>query len=82
MFYEAIYRPNDTTQLTDKAKKFIGKRIAVQDGGQDELSPGKIQVVYIAVPSFGLIPNSDLENITSIPYSKWTALTETNKQEF
>lgn len=80
MFYEAVYQPKDTKNLSDKAKLFIGKRIAVQDGGQEETVPGKTQVVYIAVPSFGLIPNSDLQNITSIAYSKWTALSAANRQ--
>ncbi len=81
MFYEAVYQPEDTENLSDKAKLFVGKRIAIQDGGQNEVSPGKIKVVYIAVPSFGLIPNTDLQNITSIPYSKWTELSELNRKE-
>lgn len=80
MFYEAQYQPQETKKLSDKAKLFVGKKIAVQDGGQEELTPGKKTVVYIASPSFGLIPNYDLNNITSIPYGKWINLCETNKQ--
>lgn len=80
MFYEAQYQPQETKKLSDKAKLFVGKKIAVQDGGQEELTPGKKTVVYIASPSFGLIPNYDLNNITSIPYGKWINLSETNKQ--
>jgi len=81
MFYEAIYMPQDTKKLSDKALKFIGKKIAIQDGGQEELTPGKSTVVYIASPSFGLIPNYDLKSIASIPLSRWTKLSDTNKQE-
>ncbi|MBF0203405.1 MAG: hypothetical protein HQK67_03625 [Desulfamplus sp.] len=80
MFYEAQYQPLDTKNLNDKAKLFIGKKIAVQDGGQEELTPRKKTVVYIASPNFGLIPNYDLQNITSISYGKWINLNEANKQ--
>ncbi|MBF0468679.1 MAG: hypothetical protein HQK61_07315 [Desulfamplus sp.] len=80
MFYEALYQPQETKNLSDKAKLFVGKKIAVQDGGQEELAPKKRTVVYIASPNFGLIPNYDLNNITSIPYGKWLNLTEANKQ--
>jgi len=81
MFYEAIYQPKNEDALTDKAKKFIGRLIAVQDGGQEETSPGKTQVVYIASPNIGLIPNTDLDNITSIPHKKWVGLSELNSQD-
>ncbi|MBF0202142.1 MAG: hypothetical protein HQK66_12675 [Desulfamplus sp.] len=79
MYYEARYQPQDTTNLSEKAKHFVGKVIALQDGGQEELTPGKKTVVYIASPSFGLIPNGDLVNITSVPLKKWTELSESNK---
>jgi len=81
MFYKALYQPKDTEKISEKAKKFIGKTIAVQDGGQEETRPGVSQVVYIAMPNFGLIPNQDLQNTTSIPYSKWAELSEINKAE-
>ncbi len=78
MFYEAVYKPENTNGLSDKAKMFVGQKIAVQDGGQKQSSSGKLQVVYISTPHIGIIPNSDLENITSIPYAKWIALSEEN----
>ncbi|MFO7883716.1 MAG: hypothetical protein R6U68_02750 [Desulfobacteraceae bacterium] len=81
MFYKALYQPVDTENISEKAKKFIGKTIAVQDGGQEEIKPGVYQVVYIAVPNFGLIPNRDLQNTTSIPYREWTKLSEDNKTQ-
>ena len=81
MFYEAIYQPKNEDALSDKAKEFIGRLIAVQDGGQKKTSPGKSQVVYIASPNIGIIPNTDLENITSIPNTKWTTLSKINSQE-
>ncbi|SMC44333.1 hypothetical protein SAMN02746065_102127 [Desulfocicer vacuolatum DSM 3385] len=81
MFYEAIYQPRNEDKLSDKAKKFIGRLIAIQDGGQEETAPGKSQVVYIASPNIGIIPNTDLENITSIPNTKWTALSKLNAQD-
>lgn len=80
MFYEAQYQPQETKNLSDKARLFVGKKIAVQDGGQEELTPKKKTVVYIASPNFGLIPNYDLNNITSISYGKWIALSEANKK--
>lgn len=80
MFYEAIYAPQETAKLSDKALKFVGKQVAIQDGGQEELTPGHATVVYIASPSFGLIPNHDLKSITSIPLSRWTELSERNKK--
>lgn len=79
MFYKAVYKPQNTKGLSDKAKSFIGKHLAIQDGGKEELTPGKAQVVYIASPNIGLIPNTDLENITSIPHNKWFELSEFNK---
>ena len=79
MYYEAIYTPKETKGLNEKALKFVGKLIAIQDGGQEELIPGKSTVVYIASPNIGLIPNHDLKSITSIPLSKWTKLSEQNK---
>ncbi len=78
MFYEAIYQPKDIKNIDKNAKKFIGKKIAIQDGGQREISPGKTQVVYIALPNLGVIPNSDLSKITSIPLNKWNELSEVN----
>ena len=80
MYYEARYEPQNSENLSDKANVFVGKMIAVQDGGHEELTSGKKTVVYIASPNFGLIPNSDLKNITSIPFSKWTTLSESNNQ--
>ncbi len=80
MFYEAEYQPREPEKLNKKAKKFIGKTIAVQDGGQEEIGPGKKQVVYIASPNFGLIPNKDLKNINSVPYSRWVNLSEINSE--
>jgi hypothetical protein len=79
MYYEAFYTPKETKGLGDKALAFVGKLIALQDGGQEELTPGKSTVVYIASPSIGLIPNHDLKKITSIPLTKWNKLAEQNK---
>lgn len=79
MFYEATYQPQEPDSLSEKAKLFIGKRIAIQDGGKEEVTPGEVKVVYIASPNFGLIPNSDLVSTKSIPYSRWTELSEANQ---
>lgn len=80
MFYEAIYQPENEDSVSEKARQFIGKLVAIQDGGQEEVAPGKNKVVYIASPNIGLIPNTDLQNITSVPYSRWTTLSEANAQ--
>ncbi|MDY0220992.1 MAG: hypothetical protein RBR67_07630 [Desulfobacterium sp.] len=79
MYYQAFYTPKETKGLGDKALAFVGKSIALQDGGQEELTPGKSTVVYIASPNIGLIPNHDLKEITSIPLNKWNALAEKNR---
>ena len=79
MYYEAFYTPKATKGLNAKALTFVGKLIALQDGGQEELTPGKSTVVYIASPNIGLIPNHDLKKITSIPLSRWNTLADQNK---
>ena len=79
MYYEAFYTPKETKGLGDKALAFVGKLIALQDGGQEELTPGKSTVVYIASPNIGLVPNYDLKKITSVPLSSWNALAAQNK---
>lgn len=80
MYYEARYEPQNSEDLSEKARLFVGRMIAVQDGGREELTPGKKTVVYIASPNLGLIPNSDLKKINSIPFSKWTELSQSNDQ--
>lgn len=79
MYYEAFYTPKETKGLGDNALAFVGKLIALQDGGQEEFTPGKSTVVYIASPSIGIIPNYDLKQITSVPLNKWNVLAEQNK---
>jgi hypothetical protein len=71
MFYEAVYQPAETKGLTSEAKKFIGKRIALQEGRR--LEDGPYQGQYCYVPSFnsGWIPECDLKEMKSISFVQW-----------
>lgn len=74
MYYEALYQPKSEEKISEKAKIFIGHRIALQEGFQKDTKAKKKQVYYIATPNFGLIPNFDLQNIKSISFNTWKDL--------
>jgi hypothetical protein len=74
MYYEALYQPKSEEKISEKAKIFIGHRIALQEGFQKDTKAKKKQVYYIATPNFGLIPNFDLQNIQSISFIRWKEL--------
>ena len=71
MFYEAIYEPSKTERLNGMAKKYIGKRLALQDGWRITDGPYEGQYCYIPSLNFGWISASDLKGIKNISYVKW-----------
>jgi hypothetical protein len=75
MHFEAIFNPKNVNAYSQLAGQFIGKKIAVQNGWQIEEGPHKGQFGYY-VPSshLGVIPQSDLSDIKSIPYVQWREL--------
>ena len=77
MHFEAIFKPKDSNGYSSQVDRFIGKKIAVQHGWQIEDGPYKGQYsYYVPNSNLGMIPQSDLAEIKSIPYVKWRALHE------
>ncbi len=80
MYYEAIYQPRDEDNIKEQAKRYIGKKIALQEGFQKDTTAKKKNVCYIAVPSFGMIPNYDLKDIKSIPFNDWKIIRKISEE--
>jgi hypothetical protein len=75
MYFEAIFQPSDASTYNDNADRIAGKRIAIQDGWVIEEGPYKgQQCYYIPNSTMGQIPASDLKDIRSIPYARWSDL--------
>lgn len=75
MHFEAIFKPKNSTAYNKLAEHLIGKKIAVQNGWQIEEGPHKGQYsYYIPNSNLGMIPQSDLAEIKSVPYVKWRIL--------
>ena len=79
MFYEAIYEPSKTEHLNGKAKKYIGKRLALQDGWRLTDGPNKGQYCYIPSLNFGWIPSYDLKGLKNISYSRWKEIHDNSR---
>ncbi len=75
MHFEAIFQPKNSNDYSQVADQLIGKRIAILTGWQIEEGPHKGQFSYY-VPSsnLGMIPQSDLAEIKSVPYVQWRSL--------
>ena len=71
MFYEAIYEPSETERLNGEADKFIGRRLALQEGWRLMDGTYKGQYCFIPRPNFGLIPACHLKDIKNISYGRW-----------
>ncbi len=76
MFYEAFYHPSETRHLKTDAKKWIGKRLALQEGWRLTDGPHKGQYCYIPSQHFGCIPACDLKSIKNISYVRWREIHE------
>lgn len=75
MHFEAIFKPKDSTEYTPLADQLIGKKIAILNGWQIEDGPHKGQYSYYMPNStLGMIPQSDLSEIKSVPYVQWRIL--------
>jgi hypothetical protein len=76
VFYEATYQPSKPEDFNADTKKFIGRRIALQDGWKLEDGPNKGEYCYL--PSHGFfvafIPASELKDIQNISYGRWKEL--------
>ena len=79
MFYEAIYEPSKTEHLQGEAKKFIGSKLALQDGGQLMSGPYKGHDCFIPSHHFGLVPACDLKGLRNISYGRWKEIHEESK---
>ena len=74
MLYEAIYQPLDADTQNSEARKFMGKKIALQEGWRIEKGFYKGQHCYIPSANFGWIPQGDLKNLKNISYARWKEL--------
>ena len=75
LHFEAVFNPVDQTEYNDEAKNFVGKKLPFQEGWIIEDGPYKGQQCYYAPNTrIGKIPQSDLEDLTPIPYVRWEQL--------
>jgi len=75
MHFEAIFRPLNSAEYTAEAERLIGKKVAVQNGWLIEEGPHRgQQCYYIPNSTLGLIPQSDLAEIKSVPFVQWRSL--------
>ena len=82
MFYEAIYRPSEKKGLSSDAKKFIGKRIALQYGWRAAEGRNKGTHYYIPSPGFsGCVAESELKDLKNISRVRWTAIRDHSRQK-
>lgn len=82
MYFEAIFQPSDASSYSDSATRLAGKRIAIQDGWILDNGPNKGQLCYyIPNSTVGQIPASDLKEIKSIPFARWSDLLKVTSVE-
>ena len=75
MYYEAIFQPNEGMEYKSESKKFIGKKIALQDGWVIDNGPFKGQnCYYIPNSTIGMIPMEDLQDLKPVSFVKWREL--------
>jgi hypothetical protein len=75
MYFEAIFSPVDQKQYKSEVKNFVGKKLAVKEGWIIEEGPHKGQQCYYAPnTTIGQIPQSDLQELKSVPYARWNQL--------
>ena len=82
MYFEAIFQPSESSTYSDSASRLAGKRIAIQDGWIIDNGPHKGQLCYyIPNSTVGQIPASDLKEIKSIPFARWSDLLKVTSVE-
>jgi hypothetical protein len=75
MYFEAIFSPTDQKEYNSEAGNFVGKKLAVTQGWVIEDGPYKGQQCYYAPnTTIGRIPQSDLQDLKSIPYARWNQI--------
>jgi len=72
MYFEAVFQPSNGTKYNSDASNFVGKKVAVHEGWTLEDGPHKgQQCFYIPNSTVGCIPESDLQELKSIPFVQW-----------
>jgi hypothetical protein len=72
MYFEAVFQPSNGTEYNSSASDFVGKKVAVHEGWTLEDGPHKgQQCFYIPNSTVGCIPESDLQELKSIPFVQW-----------
>ena len=72
MYFEAVFQPSNDTEYNSSASDFVGKKVAVHEGWTLEDGPHKgQQCFYIPNSTVGCIPESDLQELKSIPFVQW-----------
>ena len=75
MYFEAVFNPENQTEYKPEAKKFVGKKLPIQEGWIIEDGPHKGQQCFYAPnTTIGKIPISDLKFLKSIPFFQWNQL--------
>jgi hypothetical protein len=75
MYFEAIFNPVDQKEYKSEAKDFVGKKLAVKEGWIIEDGPYKGQQCYYAPnTTIGRIPQSDLQELKSVPFARWNQI--------
>jgi hypothetical protein len=72
MYYEATFKPSKPSDYNEEAESLAGKTIAIQQGWVLDDGPHKgQQCYYVPNTTIGTIPESHLENIQPVSYTKW-----------
>ena len=72
MYFEAVFQPSNGTEYNSSAADFVGKKVAIHEGWTLEDGPHKgQQCFYIPNSTVGCIPESDLQQLRSIPFVQW-----------
>ena len=72
MYFEAVFQPSSDTDYNSSAADFVGKKVAIHEGWTLEEGHHKgQQCFYIPNSTVGCIPESDLQQLKSIPFVQW-----------
>jgi len=78
MFYEAIFEPSKEFDYNTEAKKLVGKKVAVCDGGILNEGPLKgMNCFYVPSSTVGFIPIGDLKELKPISQARWHEIRST-----
>ena len=72
MYFEAVFQPSNDTEYNSDAADFVGKKVAIHEGWTLQEGPHKgQQCFYIPNSTVGCIPESDLQELKSVPFVQW-----------